>query len=166
MSAVTPTLVALWIHIPFVTAWIGLVMFDIIALIAPGLTMEQRARMIAWSRPFVLVAIPVILVTGILQTIDNPIKPVESYADLNELKSASVYGYALFWKHGCVMATFALTLVARFWLAPRLLISSTASAGAPAAFSQERMLFWASSLNLAACLAALVFATRMVWALH
>jgi hypothetical protein len=166
MSGVTPTLVALWIHIPFITAWIGLVMFDVIALIAPGLTTAQRAGMIAWSRPFVLVAIPVIAVTGILQTIDNPIRAVASYGDLNELKSTTVYGYALFWKHGCVVATFALTVLTRFWAGPRLIRSSAVADGGTSVAGLERSLFWLSSLNLAACLAALVFATRMVWALH
>ncbi len=164
MSGVTPTLIALWIHIPFITAWIGLVMLDVFAMLVPGLTVEQRARMIAWSRPFVAVAIPVILVTGIMQSVDNPVRPIGSYADLNDLKSTTMYGYALFWKHAFVLATFALTVLARFWAAPRLL--ATVGKVDAAAFGTERMLFWVSAANLAACLGALMFATRMVWELH
>jgi hypothetical protein len=163
---VDPTLLALWLHVPFVTAWVGLVMLDVIALIAPGLTTEQRARIVAWSRPFSIVAIVVILATGVWQTIYNPIREVTSYAALAELRTTTMYGHSLFWKHGFVMATFALTLVARFWIAPRLLALSARSSDATALPGMERTLFWVSSLNLAACLAALVLATRMIWALH
>ncbi len=164
MSGVTPTLIALWIHIPFIVAWIGLVMFDVCSMLAPGLTTEQRARLIAWSRPFVLLAIPVILATGVIQSIDNPVQPISSYADLNDLKSTTMYGYALFWKHGFVLATFALTVLARFWAAPRLL--ATGGKIDAATHGTERALFWVSAANLAACVGALVFATRMVWELH
>ena len=164
MSGATPTLLALWIHIPLITAWIGLVLFDVLALLAPGLSVEQRARMIAWSRPFVAIAIPLILITGVMQSIDNPVRPVSSYADLNTLKSTTIYGYALFWKHGFVLATFGLTVLARFILAPRVLASAGSGPALPT--QEERVLFWASAANLAACLGALIFATRMVWDLH
>ncbi len=164
MSGITPTLIALWIHIPLITAWIGLVLFDVLTLLVPGLTVEQRARMIAWSRPFVGIAMPIILITGIMQSIDNPVRPIESFADLIVLKSTTVYGYALFWKHGFVLATFALTTFARFWVAPRLVAMTGRSDGTSAGL--ERTLFLASAANLAACLGALIFATRMVWDLH
>jgi putative copper export protein len=164
MSGVTPTLIALWIHIPFVTAWIGLVIFDVLSLLVPGLTVEQRARMIAWSRPLVGVAMPIILITGIMQSIDNPVRPISSFGDLNSLKATTIYGYALFWKHGFVLATFGLTTLARFWLAPRLLALHGNTGGSM--LITERTLFWVSAANLAACLGALIFATRMVWDLH
>jgi putative copper export protein len=159
-----PTLLALWFHVPFVTAWVGLVLVDLLVLLVPGLAADQRARIVAWSRPFTLLAILVIMATGIWQTIYNPIREVTSYTALSELRNTTVYGHSLFWKHGFVVLTFALTLAARFWLAPRLL--RLHELGGSASQGTERTLFWVASLNLAACLGALVLATRMIWALH
>ena len=160
-----PTLISLWIHVPLVTAWIALAMLDLLVVCAPGLTNEQRGRILTWSRPFTIGAIIVIMFTGVWQTIYNPVREVTSYAELSNLRETTMYGYALFWKHGFVVATFALTIIARFWLAPRLLASSpTTSQGGPA--PAERTLFWVTSLNLAACVGALVLATRMIWTLH
>ena len=162
------TLLSLWVHLPFVTLWIGLVMLDVFVALAPGLDAEQRGRMIAWSRPLVVLAIVVILVTGVWQTFDNPYGiEVTSYARLQELKEKT-YGLALFWKHGFVLATFVLTLLVRFIYAPRLALQAvTADSGAAVAAGQlERAVLWLSLLNLAACLGALIFATRMIWELH
>jgi putative copper export protein len=156
-----PTLVSLWIHVPLVTAWIGLAMLDLLVVCAPGLMTEQRARILTWSRPFTIGAIIVIMFTGVWQTIFNPIREVTSYAELSNLRNTTMYGHALFWKHGFVMATFALTILARFWLAPRLLASEAAGSE-----GSERTLFWVTSLNVAACVGALVLATRMIWTLH
>jgi len=166
MSADDLTLLSLWIHIPIVTAWIGLVMFDLFVSLAPGFTIEQRGRLVAWSRPFVIVAVLVIMLTGIWQTVHNPIRPdVTTYDELQGLK-ATTYGNALFWKHGMVLATFALTVLVRFMIAPVLMRGVTASGGALASFQNLRGLSWLSALNLLACLGALIFATRMVWELH
>ena len=161
------TLLALWLHVPFVTAWVGLVMFDVFAAAAPGLHAEQRGRLIAWSRPFVVVAIVVIVITGVRQTIDNPFLQVNSWSTLEQLRERT-YGLALFWKHVFVLATFALTLIVRFVLAPRLMLQSVAAGdgATPAAASVLRSVLWLSVLNLAARLGALVLATRMVWELH
>jgi len=159
----SPTLIALWLHIPFITAWIGLVMFDAFALFVPGLPRQQRARMVAWSRPFAIVAIVVITATGIWQTIDNPFQEVRSYADLSNLKETTTYGSALFWKHGFVLATFGLTLLARFVLAPRLVAIEETSPQLP---RLHQSLVWTTLANLAACLFALLAATRMIWELH
>jgi putative copper export protein len=163
------TLVSLWIHVPFITTWIGLVMLDAFATFAPGLSGGQRAGIIAWSRPFVLLAIPVILATGIWQTMENPFYRVESYSDLSELRHRTLYGDLLFWKHACVIATFVLTIAVRFVLAPRLQAGSLALAGpgdGALAADSFRLVQAGAVLNLAACLGALLLATRMVVELH
>jgi hypothetical protein len=162
----TLTLLSLAIHVPLVTAWIGFVMWDVFASTAPSLNGEQRGRMIVWSRPFVVLAIVVILVTGIWQTIHNPLGPdVTSWSTLQELK-AKTYGYALFWKHGFVLATFILTILVRFVLAPRLTAEAAAGGASAPTVTLRRTILWLSVLNLLACLGALVMATRMVWELH
>jgi hypothetical protein len=163
----TVTLLSLAIHVPLVTAWIGFVMWDVFAAAAPGLSADQRGRMIAWSRPLVVGGVIVILATGIWQTIHNPLGPeVTSWSTLQELK-AKTYGLALFWKHGFVLATFVLTIVVRFLLAPRLAAGTeTAGSAGTRTAILPRSLLWLSFLNLLACLGALVMATRMVWELH
>ncbi len=164
------TLVALWIHVPVVTLWIGLVMFDVFAAAAPGLETDQRARMITWSRPLVVLFIILILLTGVRQTVNHPIGTVPEVRGWNTLQQLkdTTYGLALFWKHGAVLATFALTLAVRFVLAPRLRagVSTTGSAAVAAEASGLRLVLWLSVLNLAACIAALLATTRMVWELH
>jgi putative copper export protein len=164
------TLLSLWIHIPMVTAWIGLVMVDGYASSIPGLTVEQRGRMIAWSRTATLILIAIILITGIWQTMKNPFTEVSSYSELETLRE-STYGFSLFIKHIFVIATFALTLAVRFYFAPRLSAGPALAAGAAGrGVAVERRelaaVRWLSALNLLACLGALVFATRMVWELH
>ena len=167
------TIISLWVHVPFIIAWIGLVMLDVVALFGPGLEREQRARLLLWSRPFVILAIAVIMVTGIWQTIENPFYRVESWSGLSELKKRSLYGDLLFWKHVFVVATFGLTLITRFYLAPRLRdgVGAVVAGGGGAmamlggadVFSLTRT---AVVVNLAACLGAVLLATRMVWELH
>ena len=174
------TLLSLWIHLPLVTAWVGSVMWDVFASSAPGLSAAQRGRLITWQRALTILAIVVIMVTGIRQTVDNPFNRVTSYSDLKALRDDTTYGMALFLKHGCVLATFVLTLLVRFYFAPRLLRDSlgtgtegnpgvVTSAGTVVAEPVSRDLAltrWLSILNLLACLGALIFATRMVWELH
>ncbi|HLF78935.1 MAG TPA: hypothetical protein VJB57_15760 [Dehalococcoidia bacterium] len=167
------TIISLWVHVPFIIGWIGLVMLDVVALFGPGLEREQRARLLLWSRPFVILAIGVIMVTGIWQTIENPFYRVESWSGLSELKKRSLYGDLLFWKHVFVVATFGLTLITRFYLAPRLRDGdgavvaggggAMAMLGGADVFSLTRT---AVVVNLAACLGAVLLATRMVWELH
>ena len=162
------TLLSLWVHLPVVTTWIGLVMFDVFVSLAPGLSTAQRGRMIAWSRPLVVIAILVILVTGIWQTMDNPFVQVNSFSTLEELRGRTFYGRALFFKHGFVLATFGLTILVRFILAPRLMAVGAAPAGGavPASPQLERPVLWLSLLNLGACLGALIMATLMIMELH
>jgi putative copper export protein len=161
------TLVSLFIHVPFVTAWIGFVMFDIFAALAPGLTPAQRGRFIAWSRWFVVLAIIVIMITGVWQTMKNPFIEVNSFATLEQLRERT-YGFALFLKHGAVLATFGLTIITRFFLAPRLAAVpvGAASGETPATQRLGQLVLGASILNIIACLAALIFTTRMVWTQH
>lgn len=163
MSVDDAVLISLWVHVPLATAWIGLVMFDVFAAAAPGLSSIQRGQMIAWSRGLVVAAIVVLMVTGIWQTMHNPISEVRSYSELASLRDRTAYGMALFLKHGFVIATFVLTVIVRFVLAPRL-VAAGASGGM--AVAGERQILWLSILNLAACLGALVMATRMIYSLH
>lgn len=174
------TLLSLWVHIPVVTVWIGLVMWDLFASSAPDLSVAQRGRLIARSRWPTLVLIVVILVTGIWQTMKNPFSEVSSYSELEALRDDTTYGMALFLKHGAVLATFVITLIVRFYFAPRLLhpstgtvtdVPATVPAGGTAAVAAPATqnlaaVRWLSAVNLLACLAALILATRMVWELH
>ena len=165
-------LISLWVHVPFITAWIGLVMLDTVAVFAPGLEQSQRTKLLLWSRAFVLVAIPVIMVTGIWQTMENPFYRVESYSGLSQLRARTLYGDLLFWKHGFVLATFGLTILTRFILAPRLAagVAVRAGSGGMLGMLDELRTQWllqlATLANLAACLAAELLATRMVAELH
>jgi hypothetical protein len=158
------TLVSLWVHVPFVITWIGLIMIDLFAMFGPGLTDEQRTSIVTWSRPFVIVAIPVILITGIWQTSENPFYRVESYADLQELKKR-LYGELLFYKHVFVIITFGLTILTRFVLAPRAGLLAT-TGGMVLESAEFRLLRLATGANGLAALAALMLATRMVIELH
>jgi len=162
------TLIALWIHVPVVTAWIELVMLDLLATLAPGLQAVQRGQIISWSKPFVFVAVAVILITGIWQTIYNPFNVVSSVDALERLRTTTVYGMVLFWKHGFVLATFALTYATRFVLAPRLVTVALTTGGTDTEDSGRilRSIRGIAAANLAACLGALLLATRMVWELH
>lgn len=166
MDVDTLTLLSLTVHIPLVTAWIGFVMWDVFAASAPGLDSEQRGRMIARPRPFVVFAIAVILATGIWQTVHNPLGPeVTSWSTLQELKTKT-YGFALFVKHGFVLVTFVLTVLVRYVLAPRLAAAAAAGGTSVAGAPLRRTILWLSVVNLLACLGALLMATRMVWELH
>ncbi len=167
------TIISLWVHVPFIIGWIGLVMLDVVALFGPGLERGQRARLLLWSRPFVLVAIVVIMITGIWQTIENPFYRVESYSGLEHLKGHYTYGNLLFWKHGFVIATFGLTLLTRFILAPRLRDEDSGAVATPggvmAMVAGENVMQRVQLTTLAnagACLGAVLLATRMVYELH
>lgn len=162
------TLLSLYLHVPFITMWIGLVMLDTYATLVPGLEPGQRVRMITWSRPLTLLAIVVIMVTGVAQTIENPFQPgISSYAELKRLREDFTYGLALFWKHVFVLVTFALSVLIRFILAPRMTVTETSGGtGATTTVSSLQLVRWLCLLNLAACLGALVATTLMVWQLH
>jgi hypothetical protein len=65
-----------------------------------------------------------------------------------------------------VLATFLLTLLVRFVLAPRLLVTTGRANDTAATAALQRWLLWLSAFNLVACLGALLTATRMIWVLH
>src|SRR5205814_2656818 len=136
-------------------------------MLSPALTPEQRAHLIARTRWLALVAVAVILVTGIWQTMENPFVRVNSWSTLEKLRTKT-YGEALFYKHIFVMTTFALTYLTRFVLAPRLIATTASSpAGATVAVAGlQRTLTVATLLNLAACFAAVILAARMEIELH
>ena len=166
MSKDDLTLVSILVHVPFVTAWIGLVMFDAFAALSPGLTPEQRGHFIARTRWVAVAAIAVILVTGIWQTMENPFVKVDSWATLEKLRTKT-YGEALFFKHMFVVMTFVLTLINRFILAPRMVEAvAVRPNGGAAAVTMQRTLTWSSLLNVVACFGALILAARMEIELH
>ncbi len=174
MSEGTITLALLWVHVPFAIAWIGVAMLDAVLAVAPGLSAGQRAALIRFTLPFVYVAIPVILATGVWQTVYNPVtRPMWSLQILEELKK-STYGWALFYKHGFVAATLVATLALKLVLARRLaaeaptmaisgagVLAATPATGAPGRALQATA--WA---NLLCCLGILVCVVLMVWQLH
>jgi putative copper export protein len=163
------TLLSILIHVPFVTAWIGLVMFDAFAAFTPGLDDAQRPRLIIWSQKFTLLALAVILITGVWQTMDNPFVKVDSYHDLTVLRDRTLYGDLLFWKHLCFFMTLVLTLWNRFYLAPRIDSNLVVNADGMVAAMQTpvaSLLKPAVLLNLAAALGTLLLASRMILELH
>lgn len=171
------TLIMLWVHVPFAIAWIGIAMLDAFLAVAPGLSATQRASLIRLTLPFVLVAIPVIIATGIWQTVYNPLtRPQWSWAILEELRG-SAYGRALFYKHVFVVASLAATLAIKLVLVRRLAGAAFAT-GAPAGggaavalssgggSSVDRPLQAVGWLNVLCCLAILICVVLMVYQLH
>jgi len=176
MSTETITLILLWVHVPFAIAWIGIAIVDAFLAIAPGLQSVQRAALIRLTLPIVLVAIPVIILTGIWQTVYNPLtRPQWSLALLEELKK-STYGQALFYKHvfvvGTLLATLAIKLVLIRRLEATIAVPAAAGAGggelayAGEGSGEPRLLRTVAWINLLFCLAILVCVVLMVWQLH
>ncbi len=163
------TLLSLFFHVPAVTAWVGLVMFDAFLCFTPGLATDQRLHLIARMRWLTVALILVILATGIWQTVDNPFLRVDSYSTLERLRENYDYGKALFIKHIFVIATFGLSLAVRFLFARRAgppaegLAVSTAG---PTLLATHRPLAGAAVLNLGACLGVLLATARMTIELH
>ena len=165
MSTPDALLISLVIHIPAVTIWVGLALWDAFLSLTPGLEQSQRARLIARTGMLTLLLIVVIMVTGVYQTIDNPFRDIKSYSDLSGLRADTTYGMALFVKHAFVILTFILSLIVRFYLAPRAITVYAAGDGA-AGSTQTRVLAIAALINLALCMLALVAASRMTIELH
>ena len=175
MDESTITLVMLWVHVPFAIPWIGIALLDAFLAVAPGLSATQRSSLIRLTLPFVLVTIPVIVVTGIWQTVYNPVtRPQWSWAILEELKK-STYGWALFYKHVFVVGTLVATLAVKLVLARRLArmaANAPVPAGSAAAValapndSVDRPLQAVSWVNLLCCLAILICVVLMVYQLH
>ena len=167
MSKDDVTLVSILVHVPFITAWIGLVLFDVFASSTPGIPDGQRGRLIARARWAAVGIIAVILVTGIWQTAENPFVKVSSWATLEKLRSRT-YGEALFFKHIFVVITIALTFWTRFVLAQRLAMASVATTGVLTGEGQSlrRLITRVSLLNLGACFFAVLMAARMEIELH
>jgi plastocyanin len=158
-----PLLVSLAIHIPSAVAWLGIVVFDAFVVAVPFLTPAQRGALLLRPRWIILATIPLFTVTGIYQTIYNPFGTITTYADLSALRTDTVYGLALFWKHGFVVASMALTLAVTFWFAPRLITFADAAHPVKTPFGIPALLTWA---NVAACLALLACVAVMVYQLH
>lgn len=169
------TLWMLWIHVPFAVAWIGIALIDAFLAVAPGLSAAQRASLIRMTTPAVLVAIPVIIITGVWQTVYNPITAsMWSLQILDELKK-STYGWALFYKHVFVVGTLLATLAIKLVLVRRLEASAPTAAvaetgsGAAVALTDngvDRQVQAGAWLNVLCCLAILVCVVLMVWQLH
>ena len=166
------TLISLFFHVPAVTAWVGLVMFDGFLCFTPGLATSQRLQMIARMRWATVVLILVILATGIWQTVDNPFLRVDSYDSLERLRENYDYGKALFIKHIFVIATFALSLAVRFVLVRRAgqptdaAETATPPVAASGLLTTHRPLAAAAVLNIGACLGVLLATARMTIELH
>ncbi|MEI6666413.1 MAG: hypothetical protein WCL53_09735 [Chloroflexota bacterium] len=158
MTPETLTLVSLLIHVPVVVAWIVFASAEA-ALASPKFLVAQAPlQFVTVLRIPTLVLLAIILVTGIRQTMDNPFVPVNSIETLEKLRDTTTYGMALFIKHIWVVATVVLSLVLRFWLAPRLL-----AAGETQPSRLFGILAW---LNVGACVLTLLATTRMVIQLH
>lgn len=158
-------LVSLIVHIPAVTIFVGLALWDVFVTFTPGIEQGQRARMIGKTAVLTLVLIAIIMVTGVYQTIENPFRSINSYSDLHDLREDTTYGMALFIKHAFVILTFILSPVLRFYFAPRVANVAAGTDGAAVA-SDVKLLQLATVVNLALCMLALMAAARMTIELH
>jgi len=158
-------LVSLLVHIPAVTIFVGLALWDVFVTFTPGLEQGQRGRMIGKTAVLTLVLIAIIMVTGVYQTIENPFRSIRSYSDLHDLRSDTTYGMALFIKHAFVILTFILSPILRFYFAPRVANVAAGTDGAAVA-SDAKLLQLATVVNLALCMLALMAAARMTIELH
>jgi plastocyanin len=159
-----PLLISLAIHIPSVIAWLGVVLYDAIVVTVPFLTPPQRGSLLMRPRWIVVAALPLFTITGIYQTINNPISTVTDFASLEALRNDTTYGLALFLKHGFVFASIALTFAVTFWLAPKLVALAADTREAPETRSRLPLLL--SAANVAACAALLLCVAVMVFQLH
>ncbi|HEY7268216.1 MAG TPA: hypothetical protein VH951_00180, partial [Dehalococcoidia bacterium] len=160
-------LVSLLVHIPAVTIFVGLALWDSFVALTPGIGQGQRARMIGKTGVLTLLLIAIIMVTGVYQTIYNPFRSIESYSDLSHMREETTYGLALFIKHAFVFSSFILSPIIRFYLAPRA--GSSVAAVEPdgtAVATETKQLQLATLLNLGLCMGALLAAARMTIELH
>ena len=163
-AAGLPLFVSLAIHIPAAIAWLGIVLYQAIVVAVPYLNPAQRGGLLQRPRWLVLLTIPLFGVTGVYQTIYNPISTVTDIASLEALRHTTTYGLALFWKHGFVLTSMALTLAVTFWFAPRLAaLADDKRAVASPPSNRTALLAWA---NVAACVALLVCVSVIVFQLH
>ncbi|HEX2516447.1 MAG TPA: cupredoxin domain-containing protein [Chloroflexota bacterium] len=182
-----PLFVSLAIHIPAAVAWLGVVLYQAVVAAVPYLSVSQRADLLRRPRWLILAVIPLFAITGTYQTINNPFVTITDFETAEAFRATSAYAQALFWKHGFVLLSMALTLAVTFWLAPRLAQSAAPVAIAPGAGpgpgattvtidaadgegstgpaspGRVSLLAWA---NVASCLALLLCVAVMVFQLH
>jgi plastocyanin len=175
-----PLFVSLAIHIPAAISWLGVVLYQAVVGAVPFLTTAQRADLLQRPRWLILAAIPLFVITGTYQAIHNPFVTLTDFQTAEAFRATSAYAQALFYKHGFVLLSMALTLAVTFWLAPLLARSATTEslagsgdkapegAGALGAIgtagaSRLPLVAWA---NVAACLALLLCVAVMVFQLH
>ena len=158
-------LISLIIHVPAISIWIGLSLWDTFVMVTPSIEHQEKARLIGKTALLTMVLLAIILVTGIYQTIENPFRTIESYNDLSNLRKQTDYGMALFVKHIFVIMTFGLSPIIRFYLAPRA-GKVSASGGGAAVATDTKLLKLAVFANFALGMAALVATSRMTFELH
>jgi plastocyanin len=184
-----PLFVSLAIHIPAAVAWLGVVLYQAVVGAVPFLSVAQRADLLRRPRWLILAVIPLFGITGTYQTIYNPFITITDFETAEAFRATSAYAQALFWKHGFVLLSMALTLAVTFWLAPRMAqsvapvapvaVASGANPGpgattvtidagggsgtGPASPGRVSLLAWA---NVASCLALLMCVAVMVFQLH
>jgi hypothetical protein len=123
--------------------------------------------MISKTALLTLALIAIIMVTGVYQTIYNPFRSINSYSDLSAMRDDTTYGMALFIKHAFVFASFFLSPIIRFYLAPRSAnVEAVNADGTAVASNDVKLLQLATLANLGLCLGALIAASRMVMELH
>ena len=93
---------------------------------SPYLSVAQRADLLRRPRWLILAVIPLFGITGTYQTIYNPFVTITDFETAEAFRATSAYAQALFWKHGFVLLSMALTLAVTFWLAPRMAQSAAA----------------------------------------
>ncbi len=97
-----------------------MVLYQAVVAAVPYLSVSQRADLLRRPRWLILAVIPLFAITGTYQTINNPFVTITDFETAEAFRATSAYAQALFWKHGFVLLSMALTLAVTFWLAPRM----------------------------------------------
>ena len=97
-----------------------MVLYQAVVGAVPFLSVAQRADLLRRPRWLILAVIPLFGITGTYQTIYNPFVTITDFETAEAFRATSAYAQALFWKHGFVLLSMALTLAVTFWLAPRM----------------------------------------------
>ena len=97
-----------------------MVLYQAVVSAVPYLSTAQRADLLQRPRWLIVAAIPLFFLTGTYQTIFNPFVTITDFQTAEAFRATSAYAQALFWKHGFVLLSMALTLTVTFWIAPRM----------------------------------------------
>lgn len=156
-------LLSLLIHMLAAVLWLGGVIFQSLVVLLPttALDRSERSRLLLRAAPLQLLALVVLLPTGVYNTINNPVtlEKVTSW-ERAELLRSTPYGTALFGKHILVIMTTVVTALATV-LAARY-SSQRRAAATPTAGGAARLSAVSRVLDLPAVLPLLVVLNLLI----